>query len=120
MSHQEDTIDWQAIDLIDRWLDSEVHPDYQDQPLAQDLARVAKVSEESGEAISAFIGMTGQNPRKGVINSSDDLFTELAQTALTAILGIQHFAKNTTVTRAIIRQALKTLESRVPNEYEVK
>ena len=82
------------IHNVDEWLDSDVSPGYQEQPLAQDWARVAKVCEEAGEAIDALIGCTGQNPRKGYYGEPDDLLAELADVAVTGMFAIQHFTKN--------------------------
>jgi hypothetical protein len=82
------------IESIDLWLDRDVAGTYQDQPLAQDWARVAKVAEETGEAIDRLIALTGQNPRKGVCGTREELLGELADVALTAILAMQHFTKD--------------------------
>jgi hypothetical protein len=114
MSYQQDTIDWQAIRFIDEWLDEMVSADYHNQPLAQDWARVAKVSEECGEAIQALIGYTGQNPRKGKSGSQGDLLNELADIVMTGILALQHFTKDTGLTKAVIRAKLRAIEERVP------
>lgn len=116
MSYQEDSIDWQAIRNIDEWLDANVSQQYKDQPLAQDWARVSKASEEIGEAISELILHTGQNPRKvcGDITATQaKMLIEMAQVSLTGILGIQHFTKDTWITRSILMSALKTLENRI-------
>lgn len=82
------------VEYLDHWLDSEVSPDYIDQPLAQDWARVAKCSEEVGEAIDALIGYTGQSPRKGQYGDINDLLNELADVALTGLYAMQHFLKD--------------------------
>lgn len=113
MSYMEDTIDWQAIDLIDTWLDSKVSMEYQEQPLAQDWARVSKIGEELGEAISELILMTGQNPRKPLDpEARERLFNELADVIMTGILALQHFTKSTSTTRYIIREKLARIERR--------
>lgn len=114
MSYPSDSIDWQIVERVDEWLDYAVAPAYMDQPLAQDWARVAKVGEELGEAIRNLIGMTGQNPRKGFDRTSLDLVEELADTALTAIFAIQHFTKNTSVTRQVLRDKQLAIHERVP------
>jgi hypothetical protein len=44
-----------------------------------------KIAEEAGGAVAACIGMTGQNPRKGVIASPDELSGELCDVVLTAL-----------------------------------
>lgn len=87
----------------DLWLDGGVAPRYLDQPLAQDLARVLKIGEELGEAIEALIALTGQNPRKPIrAQAKDELLGELADTAITAILAIQHFTKDADETAAVV------------------
>lgn len=100
------------IHLVDRWLDSEVAPGYQEQPLAQDWARVTKAGEEVGEAIDALIGFTGQNPRKGTYGSLDDLLKELGDIAMTGMFAIQHFTKDTAWTASVIGAALEKAAAR--------
>jgi hypothetical protein len=108
-------IDWAAVEKIDAWLDSEVGPRYQVQPIGQDWARVAKAGEEVGDAIDALIGITGQNPHKGLYGTQDDLANELADVALTGIFAIQHFTKDTDATRQVIQARLARILARVPN-----
>lgn len=92
------------VDLarIDEWLDDAVSDDYKAGPLAQDWARIAKVSEELGEAVNAFILYTGQNPRKQRSDSIHDTLNELADVAITALLAIQHFTKDESQTGALL------------------
>jgi hypothetical protein len=91
----------QAVKKIDEYLDAQVAERYKDQPLAQDWARVAKLSEEVGEAVSELIAWTGQNPRKGETPASRArMLAELADVALTAVLAIQHFTKDLSETQA--------------------
>lgn len=87
-----------CIERLDAHLDRDVADTYQGQPLAQDWARVAKVVEEAGEAVAELIGMTGQNPRKGVTSTLDDLLGELADVTLTGLYAIQHFTKDSDAT----------------------
>jgi NTP pyrophosphatase (non-canonical NTP hydrolase) len=115
MSYLEDTIDWQAIQYIDAWLDNGVGPLYQEQPLAQDWARISKIAEELGEAIQAFIGVTGQNPRKGIDHIQEEVMNELADTAITAILAMQHFEKDTYRVRDLLRAKINKIENRARN-----
>lgn len=112
MSYQEDTIDWQAMTYVDAWLDNAVQQQYKNQPLAQDWARISKVAEELGEAIQAFIGYTGQNPRKGIINDIEDVLDELADTALTAMLAMLHFTKNSSEVCGILEGKIARIERR--------
>lgn len=90
------------IQMLDTYLDKEVSDMYKNQPLAQDWARISKIGEEFGEVIDAFIGVTGQNPRKGVHGTEDDVNNELVDVALTAILALQHRTKDIDITATII------------------
>ena len=47
-------------------------------------AQLLKLTEETGEAAEAFIGMHGLNSRKGVCPSRADLLAELADVIITA------------------------------------
>src|SRR5260221_12993312 len=98
---------------MENWRDENTGELYKNEPLAQDWARICKVSEELGKAVNAFIGTTGQNPRKGLTHDMDDVLEELADTALTAIYAIQHFTKNEQDTYGIITGRHDTHYSRV-------
>ena len=50
--------------------------------------RVLKVAEEAGEAAAAWIGATGQNPRKGVTHSRADVAAELADVVIAALVAV--------------------------------
>jgi hypothetical protein len=50
--------------------------------------RVMKITEEAGEAAAAYIGLTGNNPRKGVTAGPDDLAAELCDVALAALIAL--------------------------------
>ncbi|MGH3387676.1 MAG: MazG-like family protein [Actinomadura sp.] len=45
---------------------------------------IMKIAEEFGEAVQAYIGTTGQNPRKGTYGTRDDVQKELADVIITA------------------------------------
>jgi len=88
---------------VNEWLDRNVGVDYLNQPLAQDWARVAKVTEEAGEAVSELILWTGQNPRKPLdLEARDRLMNELADVVMTGVLAIQHFTNDVDVTETIL------------------
>lgn len=57
--------------------------------------RVAKVCEESGEAMQAMIGLTGQNPRKGSHVTRLQLREELLDVAVTALGAVEHLDGHT-------------------------
>lgn len=50
--------------------------------------RMLKISEEYGEATDAYLGYLGANPRKGITNGVEAVWTELADTALAALVAI--------------------------------
>ncbi|MEU5660133.1 MazG-like family protein [Streptomyces sp. NPDC047737] len=50
--------------------------------------RILKVTEEAGEVASAYIGMTGQNPRKGVTHTPADVADELCDVILAAAVAL--------------------------------
>lgn len=103
----------EGIRIADIWLDEKVSKEYQQQPLAQDWARVAKIIEETGEAIDALIRATGQNPRKPRdLHARHEMLSELADTAMTAILGMQHFTKDETETDGYLNAALTKIVGR--------
>lgn len=115
MSYQNDTFNWQDIRDIDAWIDRCVSPIYRDQPLAQDWARLSKIGEELGEAIQAFIGMTGQNPRKGVTNGLDKVLDELSDVVITAVLCMTHLTYgDTQLVKGYIEAKLTAIAKRVP------
>jgi phosphoribosyl-ATP pyrophosphohydrolase len=51
--------------------------------------RILKVTEEACEAAAAWIGVTGQNPRKGVTHTPAEVAAELADVAFTALVAIE-------------------------------
>lgn len=106
-------LDMNLIKNIDKWLDDNVSEGYKAYPLGQDWARISKVIEELGESISKFIGYTGQNPRKGYTNDLDDVLEELADTAFTAILAMQHFTKDHKNTASILESKLQFIANRI-------
>ena len=54
--------------------------------------QLMKITEEAGEVTAAYIGMTGQNPRKGVTHSRDDVAAELCDVILAAATALHRFA----------------------------
>lgn len=59
-------------------------------PEAVTWGRLAKITEEAGEVIAAFIGATGQNPRKGVTHTRHQVEAELLDVAVTALGALEH------------------------------
>jgi len=70
-------------------------------PEARTWGRLAKVSEECGEVIAAYIGATGQNPRKGVTNGLDEVRKELLDVAVTSLAAYYHLADGSSPLREL-------------------
>lgn len=49
---------------------------------------ILKLSEETGKVSEAYIGMRGDNPRKGVCHSASDVMDELADVIITAAVAM--------------------------------
>ncbi|MFC8447618.1 MazG-like family protein [Kitasatospora sp. NPDC057223] len=56
--------------------------------------RLLKLTEEVGEVSSAYIGTVGQNPRKGVTHTNDDVADELCDVIVTAMVALHRFTDN--------------------------
>jgi NTP pyrophosphatase (non-canonical NTP hydrolase) len=92
------------IAALNAWLD-------RSNPASQheDAMRLFKIMEEAGEVAEAYIGMVGQNPRKGVTHTLDDVLGELADVVMTALCAIQHFTQDVSATERIVTEkAAKT------------
>ncbi len=55
----------------------------------------------SGQVAAAWIGLFGQNPRKGVTHTREDVAAELADVVFTALLAIESLGP---VPRAVVRR----------------
>nr|WP_312866964.1 MazG-like family protein [Streptomyces zagrosensis] len=60
--------------------------------------RLLKIAEESGEVMQAYIGLTGQNPRKGVTHRRADVAAELCDVILTAAVALHDFSDDPAAT----------------------
>jgi hypothetical protein len=75
---------WDTVDRLVEWLDgASVLPRESER-----LLRVMKLSEEVGETTQALIGVLGQNPRKGVTHTWQDVEAELCDVILTAMVAL--------------------------------
>ncbi|MFJ4712069.1 MazG-like family protein [Streptomyces sp. NPDC088785] len=75
---------WSTVDRLRGWLDdSDRQP-----PREALLLRVLKLSEEVGEVAEAVIGAVGQNPRKGVSHTWQDVESELCDVIVTALVAL--------------------------------
>jgi hypothetical protein len=50
--------------------------------------RVMKIAKETGEAVAAYIALTGANPRNGVIAGPEELAGELCDVVLAALIAL--------------------------------
>ncbi|GIG70558.1 MazG-like family protein [Phytomonospora endophytica] len=99
---------WMTIQAARRWLD-EANGSSQ----MELTCRILKVTEEAGEAAGAWIGAVGQNPRKGITHSHDDVAAELADVALTALVAIESLGMDA---RAVMEACARKVSSRLPSE----
>lgn len=77
--------------LLSRWIDdANGHRDSE----ARTWGRLAKIGEEFGEVIAAYIGVTNQNPRKGITHTDVDVRGELLDVAVTALAAYEHMTGN--------------------------
>lgn len=56
--------------------------------------RILKLTEEAGEVAQAWIGVQGQNPRKGVTHTRDDVADELVDTIVTAAVALASITRD--------------------------
>ena len=76
---------WSTIEALSEWLDTN-RPVEGREGL---LLRILKLSEEVGEVSQAVIGATGQNPRKGVTHTWEDVEAELCDVVITALVALR-------------------------------
>ncbi|WP_314173203.1 MazG-like family protein [Streptomyces winkii] len=77
---------WATIRRLVEWLDS-ANGDGE----RETAMRLMKLAEESGEVMQAYIGATGQNPRKGLTHTPADVAAELWDVILTAAVALHRF-----------------------------
>ena len=78
---------WSTIRSLVAWLDAS-----NGRSDAEIGLRILKLSEEVGEAAQAWIGVQGQNPRKGVTHSRADVADELCDVIVTAAVALASIA----------------------------
>ena len=82
---------WKSVDALWAWLEG-------DQPVSGReglLLRMLKLSEEVGEVSEAVIGATGQNPRKGVSHTWEEVQGELCDVVITALVALRTLTPDT-------------------------
>jgi NTP pyrophosphatase (non-canonical NTP hydrolase) len=100
---------WSTIDELHAWLDANRAVDGQ----AGLLLRMLKLSEEVGEVAEAVIGALGNNPRKGVSHTWEDVQGELCDVVITALVALRTLTPDTrdVFTRHLARVRERSLGS---------
>lgn len=83
------TDQWSTIRGLVDWLDS--RNGRGDHEIAM---RLLKVTEEAGEVAQAYLGVHGQNPRKGITNIVPDVQDELCDVIVTAAVALASLVGN--------------------------
>lgn len=92
------------------WLDESNVPTREEMGL-----RILKVFEECGEVAQAWIGFTGQNPRKGVTHTKGDVVAELCDVIVTALVAIQSLGVSTkgVSTKSVVEASARVTLGRI-------
>lgn len=105
------SIDIDGIHLLARFLNQRNGAQQEEMSL-----QMLKLMEESGEVAEAWIGATGQNPRKGFTHTCADVLDELADVAITAMVDIARLGGDPAAVVgekvAVMRQRYEALEAR--------
>lgn len=80
--------------LISAKVTASYPPDVQAVPELVLRRRVTKVANEVGEMLEALEGYTGENPRKGVYATREDVVKELLDCASAALCAVEHMTGN--------------------------
>ncbi|WP_030777256.1 MazG-like family protein [Streptomyces sp. NRRL S-920] len=80
------TSPWAHVDDVVAWLDEAAKGQGD-----QSALRLLKIGEEYGEATQAYIGVVGQNPRKGFTHVPQDVAEELCDVILAAMVALHGF-----------------------------
>lgn len=76
---------WDTIERLVTWLDgARTLPEQ-----TEKIMRIMKLSEEVGETTQALTGVLGQNPRKGVTHTWEDVQAELCDVMFTAAVALR-------------------------------
>ena len=77
---------WPHVRRVVAWLD-----DHNGTGPHETALRLLKLTEEAGEAMAAYIGMTGQNPRKNITHTTADVADELCDVIIAATVALHAF-----------------------------
>lgn len=75
--------------------------------------RLMKVSEEAGEAMSAYIGVVGANRRKGFYADGGHVAAELADVVIAAMIAMHDWTDNP---ERFLKEHLQALKQRISEE----
>lgn len=81
-------------------------------PKVDACSRVLKIAEEVGEAAQAYTGFIGQNPRKGVTHTKEQLLDELADIVITALCALQYFTDDEVWTQYVVSNKIHVIRER--------
>jgi hypothetical protein len=96
--------------VISQWIDKgNAHRD----PEARTWGRLAKIAEEGGEVIAEYIGVTGQNPRKGVNSDIHKVAEELLDVAVTALGAYEHLYDHPGLALQAVANKINTVHKRM-------
>ena len=100
-----DDIAWDSIDRLQAWLGAG-----STLPLEiRRLLQLMKISEETGEVAEAVIGVTGQNPRKGVSHSWEDVQSEVCDVIIASMVALTLLTPDA---RGVFAERLRRVEER--------
>jgi NTP pyrophosphatase (non-canonical NTP hydrolase) len=108
-----DSATWDIVDRLVDWLDDASLLS----PGDEKLLRIIKLSEEVGEVGQAVIGATGQNPRKGVTHTWDDVQHELCDVVIAALVALRTL--NPDAARTVLAERMAHVEARSLNAKAV-
>jgi hypothetical protein len=96
------------VERLSDWIDGSPANRRRD-PEARTWGRLAKIQEEAGEVISAYIAATGQNPRKPKRPEAiDEVAKELLDVALTALAAYEHLVGSGTAMTNLLNHITAT------------
>jgi len=98
------------LTMLSQWIDE--HNAHRT-PLEQLLMRIVKIPEEKGEMAAEIIGMTGQNPRKGVTSDIDKVIDEALDWAVTALGVVEHATGNQSLAFNLLFEKLAKINARM-------
>jgi NTP pyrophosphatase (non-canonical NTP hydrolase) len=102
----------QDVARISRWMDESKSYEGIDSE-AHLWRRCMKISEETGEVFEALSGTLGENPRKGVTHSMDDVVDELLDVAMAALGAVEHITGNEGWSEQMLFDKAKKIKGRV-------